>query len=130
MSLPKRRTSNAGRVRSGIERAEQRDWPTHRKWVRGFACVVCAQDGGVGIGRIECAHVRMGTDGGTSIKPHDAFTLPLCGIHHLQQHATGEATFARLYAKAFPKGMKARALEFARQSPVAEVRERARRESV
>jgi hypothetical protein len=66
-----------------------------------------------------------------AVKPHDCFGLPLCGLHHEEQHNVGEVTFASRHPIAFRgKSMKAKALEFARQSPVTEVRERARRESV
>lgn len=68
--------------------------PGHLAWVRGHQCAVtnsfCS-------GRIEAAHVRIGTDGGTSMKPSDSWTLPLCSYHHRAQHQHGEATFAAHY---------------------------------
>ena len=121
--LPKRRKPER------TKDVEQRDWPAHRKWVRGFLCAACYTVGNMQMGRIEAAHVRVGTDGGTGFKPHDVFCIPLCEYHHGQQHSTGERTFEVKYPHAFPKGMRAKALEFARQSPVAEIRERARKET-
>ena len=46
---------------------------------------------------IECAHVRLGTDGGTSLKPSDRWTISLCADHHREQHSLGEATFEKKY---------------------------------
>ncbi len=105
--FPKRRKP----PKSGIARAPRREYPSHRGWVRGHECAV---DGPHSEGRIECAHVRIGTDGGTQLKPSDFFTYPLCQRCHGEQHATGERTFE---AKYFPKGLRATALEYARRSP-------------
>jgi hypothetical protein len=88
---------------------KQKRWrsPKHRKWVSGHACSAC------GGGRpIECAHVRLGTDGGMGMKPSDYFTVSLCKSCHNIQH-TGELTFwskagkdpvelANAFAKASP----------------------------
>lgn len=126
MSLPHRRFTNAAKVPSGLATGERREFMAHRKYVRGFVCLVCdAYNLAVGY-RIEFAHVRLGTDGGTGLKPHDCWGLPLCDEHHAEQHRIGEASFAVKYPKAFPRGMKAAALVFARNSPVQEVKERAR----
>jgi len=66
----------------------------HLKWIRGHECAVsCA----LCWGRIEAAHVRRGTDGGTSMKPGDNWTIPLCASHHAGQHAVGEETFERVH---------------------------------
>lgn len=46
-------------------------------------------------GESDPAHVRRGTDGGTSLKPSDSWVLPLCHPHHLEQHQVGERTFAQ-----------------------------------
>src|SRR4051812_27915158 len=51
--------------------------PAHRAWVRGHACAAC----GCEIA-IECAHVRLGTGGGMSMKPSDRWCISLCkGCH-------------------------------------------------
>lgn len=88
--------------RSGIARNPDRiRSPAHRAWVRGHIC--CASSStttGDRIrcdGPIECAHVRIGTDGGTGIKPSDIWTVPLCKAHHAEQHAIGEPAFERKY---------------------------------
>jgi len=68
--------------------------PAHLAFVRSHECAVknefCSD-------RIEAAHVRIGTDGGTSLKPSDCYTIALCSYHHRAQHQHGEATFAHHY---------------------------------
>lgn len=65
----------------------------HRKFVAAVG--ICLGCGSVGL--CEAAHVRLGTDGGTGLKPSDRFTVPLghisnCGCHD-RQHRVGEVTF-------------------------------------
>lgn len=43
----------------------------------------------------EAAHIRVGTDGGTAMKPSDCYTIPLCSHHHDLQHRIGERTFEK-----------------------------------
>lgn len=62
---------------------------------------------------IEAAHVRLGTDAGMGQKPGDQWAISLCSIHHHEQHAIGEFSFA----KAYKIDMKAIAQEFAAKSP-------------
>ena len=81
----------------------------HRKWVRGHACSVPGCDNR----RIEAAHVRVGTDGGTGLKPSDRFVIPLCGEHHAHQHNISEQRFEQLYRI----NMADIAAELARKSP-------------
>lgn len=78
--LPRRRPPQ----RSGIERAEKRIWPRHRRFVKSHGCVVpgCdAQD-------VDFAHVKTVGAGG-----HDAQAVSLCRRHHREQHASGIETF-------------------------------------
>lgn len=74
----------AKRSRSGIERAPQREWPRHRKFVRSHACCVpdCIQ------GPIDFAHVKSRGAGGG-----DETGVSLCREHHTEQHAIGIDTF-------------------------------------
>lgn len=44
------------------------------------------------------AHVRRGTDGGSSLKPSDRWTFPCCDAHHREQHRIGEISFEAKYA--------------------------------
>jgi len=88
MKLPKRRHKNSGR--DGKLRN-----PGHLRFIRGFECSVTSSD--FHGGKIEAAHVRIGTDGSMSVKPSDNWTIPLCGLHHNRQHMIGEATFEKEY---------------------------------
>jgi hypothetical protein len=81
----------------------------HRAWVRRHYCSVP----GCRRGPIECAHVRVGTDGGTGMKPSDKWTISLCEFHHAEQHLLGENVFQQKYRI----DMVALASEFARRSP-------------
>lgn len=81
----------------------------HCNFVRGHACSVC----GV-MADIQVAHVRLGSGAGMGQKPHDWFTVSLCGTCHRLQHEIGERTFwasagidpiklAEAFAKASPR---------------------------
>ena len=59
----------------------------HLKFIRQLECVLC------GSPFVEAAHLRIGTDGATSMKPSDCWVLPLCSPHHRLQHQIGERTF-------------------------------------
>jgi len=59
----------------------------HLKFIRQLECVLC------GSPFVEAAHLRIGTDGATSMKPSDCWVLPLCSSHHRLQHQIGERTF-------------------------------------
>lgn len=66
----------------------------HLQFVRGFNCLVaderCSDV-------TQAAHIRLGTDGGMGRKPSDCYVVPLCTVHHDEQHRIGEATFAFKY---------------------------------
>lgn len=82
--LPKKREP----PRSGIERAEKRVWPRHRRFVKGHCCVVpgCdAQD-------VDFAHVQSVGAGG-----HDSKGVSMCRRHHSEQHDLGIETFQSKY---------------------------------
>ena len=64
--------------------------PAHRAWVRGHTCCACGS-----ATAIECAHVRVGTDGGTGIKPSDRWCISLCRDCHSEQHRIGEPAFEK-----------------------------------
>lgn len=127
MILPKKRE----RPRSGIARAPQREWPRHRKFIRSLECSVpnceyAAMKFAPLCPVVECAHVRLGTNGGTAIKPSDWWTVPLCSVHHLEQHTIGEPAFEKRHAI----DMKRIALALARQSPDLEMRKAMREAGV
>ena len=74
------------RQRSGIERAEQRVWPRHRKHVKSYGCCVpgCLNR------PVDFAHgTTRGAGGG------DETGIGLCREHHAEQHQRGILTFQR-----------------------------------
>lgn len=71
----------------------------HKKWVRGFECLIAGKHGCVGI--IQAAHVRTGTDGYMGEKPSDCYVVPLCVAAHTEQHSIGEKSFERVYGVNF-----------------------------
>jgi hypothetical protein len=70
--------------------------PAHLAFVRSHECL-CSTKAHLCTAPTEAAHVRIGTDGGTSMKPSDCFCVPLCSDHHREQHSIGEASFAAKY---------------------------------
>jgi hypothetical protein len=91
--IPKRKKAQ----KLGVRAAPQIRSASHLKWIRGHVCSVCGTPGDMQMGRIEAAHARNGTDGGTALKPGDNWTLPLCSYHHAQQHRMGEPYFEARY---------------------------------
>lgn len=61
----------------------------HLAFIRGIKICLCCGRRGL----VDPAHVRKGTDGGTSLKPSDRYTVPLCRFCHERQHRVGEVTF-------------------------------------
>jgi len=101
--------------KSGIARTVNREWPRHRKFVRGHACSVpgCQE------GPIEFAHVRQGFTAGTGQKPFDWLGISLCHAHHAEQHRVGHHAFDKLHGIDSVK----LALAFAKASPDLAMRE-------
>lgn len=102
-------------AKSGVMKGPKREWPRHRSWVRKHMCCVpdCEQ------GPVQFAHVRSAANAGTGIKPHDAWGVSLCFVHHSEQHRTGDITFSEKHGI----NLLQLAFEFARKSPVSEVQE-------
>lgn len=67
---------------------------THLKFIRGLPCAACGTRR-----NIEAAHIRMASmvhgkrETGKAEKPDDKFALPLCQMHHNEQHTVGEVLF-------------------------------------
>lgn len=78
----------------GVRQEPQIRRAGHLRWIRGFECSVKNHEC---VGKIEAAHVRSGTDGGTSVKPGDNWAIPLCTAHHRTQHTVGEFRFEAHY---------------------------------
>jgi hypothetical protein len=97
------------RLKRTTQKRDERTCPAHRAWVRRHHCSVsnCLQL------PIECAHVRIETDGGVGLKPSDMWTVSLCAQHHREQHDLGERSFELKY----DLDLKALAEEFAARSP-------------
>jgi hypothetical protein len=95
MSFPlKRRKKTSMNVQdSGMIRSAG-----HLAFVRGFVCAVSLTHSHECGGKVEAAHTRVGTDGGTSLKPSDCWALPLCSVHHAEQHRIGERSFETKYS--------------------------------
>lgn len=80
-----------------VERADPNDTPegrAHMAWVREQPCAVrCAGCRGP----MHAHHYRIGTGGGTGLKPGPQWTVPLCTGHHDETHRHGERTFGAKY---------------------------------
>ena len=105
MTLPRR----LKRQKMGLRPSLQRVWPRHRRWVKSHGCCIT----GCSAGRVEFAHLRSAANAGTAQKPHDAFGVSLCRIHHDEQHRLGTGRFVDKYQV----DLWALAAEFARRSP-------------
>ena len=107
MTLPPRRQKKPAKASAMIR------CPGHLAWLRGFQCIVrgCKNE------PVEAAHVRVGTDGGTGMKPSDVWAVPVCREHHRSSsgsiHYAGERTFERIHRL----DLRALAAEFAAKSP-------------
>ncbi len=66
----------------------------HLDFVRSLPCIVCGDNTST-----EAAHIRYGDPRvakrrtGMGEKPHDRWTIPLCGEHHRLQHKQNENLF-------------------------------------
>lgn len=97
------------RPKMGVRESSVIRSPGHLQWIRGHECV-CAEktypkemEGVLRFirhkceGRIQAMHVRIGTDGGTAMKPGDNWTIPGCESAHAEQHQIGEQSFEKRY---------------------------------
>lgn len=70
---------------------------TYLDWIRQLPCVICGDNTST-----EAAHIRFGDrraakrPTGMGEKPDDRWALPLCGMHHREQHELGERLFWNL----------------------------------
>ena len=66
----------------------------HLDFIRGLPCIICGDNTSTEAAHIRYSDSRAGKiNPGVGAKPHDRFTLPLCGNHHRAQHATGEREY-------------------------------------
>lgn len=67
---------------------------SHLDFIRQLPCAICGYEHST-----EAAHVRMSSirfakqQAGVGAKPDDCWTIPLCNMHHRQQHDIGERQF-------------------------------------
>jgi len=61
--------------------------PKHLAFIRKLPCVRTGQTG------CEACHIRAMTDGGTSLKPSDYYTVSLTPEQHRLQHQRGEKAY-------------------------------------
>ena len=66
----------------------------HLAFVRTLPCVVCLDNTSTEAAHVRLADARIGKpNAGIGAKPDDKYVLPLCGVHHRQQHNHGEKNF-------------------------------------
>jgi hypothetical protein len=70
----------------------------HLDYIRSLPCCICGDDT-----TVEAAHIRTGAleygkpYTGKAEKPSDKWTLPVCGVHHREQHTMNEMAFWAKY---------------------------------
>jgi hypothetical protein len=69
-------------------RPPEKSAPAFLQWLRGRPCLLDGKHFGCG-GKIEAAHVDYAGDKGMSTKVSDRFAVPMCSVHHGQQHQHG-----------------------------------------
>src|SRR5262245_56077552 len=56
----------------------------HLRFVAGQPCLICSRT------PAQAHHIRYAQAKGIALKVSDEFTVPLCAIHHSENHATGD----------------------------------------
>ena len=84
----------------------------HLNYVRSLPCLISQQ------GQSQACHIRILTDGGTSIKPSDFYVLPFIYKYHRMQTEMGELSFYKFFNINPFKS----ALELTKSSPCSKVR--------
>jgi len=56
----------------------------HLRFVAGQPCLICGRT------PVHAHHIRYAQQKGIALKVGDEFTVPLCAIHHSENHATGD----------------------------------------
>ena len=63
--------------------------PAYLAHIRTLPCLVSGREG------VQACHFRLGTDGGTGMRPSDWFVTPLAPEEHMIQHTVGEESYWR-----------------------------------
>lgn len=73
---------------------KERSLPQFRRWVKTLGCSVKGcQNADIDPAHIRCDLPADALKGGTSIKSHDIWIIPLCRMHHNEQGDDGERSF-------------------------------------
>ena len=63
----------------------------HLDFIRGLPCCICLNNTATEAAHVRYADPRVGKRStGMGEKAHDMFTVPLCGMHHRDQHLNSE----------------------------------------
>ena len=62
----------------------------HLDFIRSLPCCVCHNNIETQAAHIRYSDARFGKTNPGSHKPDDKYTLPLCNLHHQEQHAIGD----------------------------------------
>lgn len=65
----------------------------HLDFIRGLPCLICHDNISTEAAHVRMTDSRVGKVNPGHAKPHDYFTVPLCGRHHREQHSMGERDF-------------------------------------
>jgi hypothetical protein len=67
---------------------------THLEFIRSLPCVSCGDNTATEAAHLRATNLAYGKPApGMQAKPHDRWTLPLCGRCHREQHEGDEAMF-------------------------------------
>jgi len=82
------------RVRPRSIAYTMREIPAFRRWIKKRCCSVKGcQNTDIDPAHIRCDLPADALKGGTSLKPHDIWIIPLCRMHHNEQGNDGEPGF-------------------------------------
>jgi hypothetical protein len=85
---PKDAKPKKAKVKSRARR--RRECPAHKRWLlKNFICCGAGRDGHACNGDLVVHHDRRGADGGSGLKPSDAFGVVLCDSLHMEGHNKG-----------------------------------------
>lgn len=97
MTLRRRRSAEQQKRKTQRRKDSGHECRAHLQWVRGFPCLVEGVNGHVCEMPIVAHHIRVGTGGGTGLRPADANAVPLCDGAHRELHQHGERSFSVKY---------------------------------
>jgi len=97
------------RNRQRLARQHVGESTRHLAWVRTYPCCVRI----CGATMMHVHHVRDDSGGGTGLRPHDRWAIPVCPAHHMAIHQTGARTFETRHGL----NLRAIAVRFAETSP-------------